>query len=191
MKAVFDFIVTPKEQKQTSFILNTELQNHLFVNRIGVVLSTPINNDTGIEEGDEIVIHHNVFRTFRDIKGKEKKSKSFYKDNLYFVSPNQIYAYKRTTQWKALKGFNFVQPLKENNMFSINKEKPLVGILKFKDPNLRGVTEQDLVGFKPESEYEFVLDKMKLYRVSSNSITIKYEYEGNEEAYNPSWTQSG
>ena len=190
MKAVFDFIVTPKEQKQTSFILNTELQNHLFVNRIGVVLSTPINNDTGIEEGDEIVIHHNVFRTFRDIKGKEKKSKSFYKDNLYFVSPNQIYAYKRTTQWKALKGFNFVQPLKENNMFSINKEKPLVGILKFKDPNLRGVTEQDLVGFKPESEYEFVLDKMKLYRVSSNSITIKYEYEGNEEAYNPSWTQS-
>ena len=191
MKAVFDFIVTPKEQKQTSFILNTELQNHLFVNRIGVVLSTPINNDTGIEEGDEIVIHHNVFRTFRDIKGKEKKSKSFYKDNLYFVSPNQIYAYKRTTQWKALKGFNFIQPLKENNMFSINKEKPLVGILKFKDPNLRGVTEQDLVGFKPESEYEFVLDKMKLYRVSSNSITIKYEYEGNEEAYNPSWAQSG
>ena len=190
MKAVFDFIVTPKEQKQTSFILNTELQNHLFVNRIGVVLSTPINNDTGIEEGDEIVVHHNVFRTFRDIKGKEKKSKSFYKDNLYFVSPSQIYAYKRTTQWKALKGFNFVQPLKENNMFSINKEKPLVGILKFKDPNLRGVTEQDLVGFKPESEYEFVLDKMKLYRVSSNSITIKYEYEGNEEAYNPSWTQS-
>ena len=190
MKAVFDFIVTPKEQKQTSFILNTELQNHLFVNRIGVVLSTPINNDTGIEEGDEIVIHHNVFRTFRDIKGKEKKSKSFYKDNLYFVSPNQIYAYKRTTQWKALKGFNFVQPLKENNMFSINKEKPLVGILKFKDPNLRGVTEQDLVGFKPESEYEFVLDKMKLYRVSSNSITIKYEYEGNEEAYNPSSAQS-
>ena len=190
MKAVFDFIVTPKEQKQTSFILNTELQNHLFVNRIGVVLSTPINNDTGIEEGDEIVIHHNVFRTFRDIKGKEKKSKSIYKDTLYFVSPNQIYAYKRTTQWKALKGFNFVQPLKENNMFSINKEKPLVGILKFKDPNLRGVTEQDLVGFKPESEYEFVLDKMKLYRVSSNSITIKYEYEGNEEAYNPSWTQS-
>lgn len=191
MKAVFDFIVTPKEQKQTSFILNTELQNHLFVNRIGVVLATPINNDTGIKEGDEIVVHHNVFRTFRDIKGKEKKSKSFYKDNLYFVSPNQIYAYKRTVQWKALKGFNFVQPLKENNMFSINKEKPLVGILKFKDPNLRGVTEQDLVGFKPESEYEFVLDKMKLYRVSSNSITIKYEYEGNEEAYNPSWTQSG
>ena len=191
MKAVFDFIVTPKEQKQTSFILNTELQNHLFVNRIGVVLATPINNDTGIEEGDEVVVHHNVFRTFRDIKGKEKKSRSFYKDNMQFVSADQIYAYKRIVQWKALKGFNFVQPLKEDNIFSINKEKPLVGILKFKDPNLQEAKEEDLVGFKPESEYEFLLDGMKLYRVASNSITIKYEYEGNEEAYNPSWTQSG
>ena len=190
MKAVFDFIVTPKEQKQTSFILNTELQNHLFVNRIGVVLATPINNDTGIEEGDEVVVHHNVFRTFRDIKGKEKKSRSFYKDNMYFVSADQIYAYKRIVQWKALKGFNFVQPLKEDNIFSINKEKPLVGILKFKDPNLQEAKEEDLVGFKPESEYEFLLDGMKLYRVASNSITIKYEYEGNEEAYNPSWAQS-
>ncbi len=190
MKAVFDFIVTPKEQKQTSFILNTELQNHLFVNRIGVVLATPINNDTGIEEGDEVVVHHNVFRTFRDIKGKEKKSRSFYKDNMYFVSADQIYAYKRIVQWKALKGFNFVQPLKEDNIFSINKEKPLVGILKFKDPNLQEAKEEDLVGFKPESEYEFLLDDMKLYRVASNSITIKYEYEGNEEAYNPSWAQS-
>jgi len=190
MKAVFDFIVTPKEQKQTSFILNTELQNHLFVNRIGVVLATPINNDTGIEEGDEVVVHHNVFRTFRDIKGKEKKSRSFYKDNMYFVSADQIYAYKRIVQWKALKGFNFVQPLKEDNIFSINKEKPLVGILKFKDPNLQEAKEEDLVGFKPESEYEFLLDNMKLYRVASNSITIKYEYEGNEEAYNPSWAQS-
>ena len=190
MKAVFDFIVTPKEQKQTSFILNTELQNHLFVNRIGVVLAAPINNDTGIEEGDEVVVHHNVFRTFRDIKGKEKKSRSFYKDNMYFVSVDQIYAYKRIVQWKALKGFNFVQPLKEDNIFSINKEKPLVGILKFKDPNLQEAKEEDLVGFKPESEYEFLLNDMKLYRVASNSITIKYEYEGNEEAYNPSWAQS-
>ena len=190
MKAVFDFIVIPKEQKQTSFILNTELQNHLFVNRIGIVVATPVNNDTGIEEGDEVVVHHNVFRTFRDIKGKEKKSRSFYKDNMYFVSADQIYAYKRIVQWKALKGFNFVQPLKEDNIFSINKEKPLVGILKFKDPNLQEAKEEDLVGFKPESEYEFLLDDMKLYRVASNSITIKYEYEGNEEAYNPSWTQS-
>ena len=191
MQAVFDFIVIPKEQKESELILNTELQNHLFVNRIGVVQTVPKNNQTPIEEGDEIVVHHNVFRRFRDIKGKEKFSKSYYKNNLYFVSPEQIYAYKRVVNWQALEGFNFVQPIKETNMFSTNFEKPLIGILKYKDPKLQGVKENDLVGFKPNSEYEFIVNNMKLYRVPTNSITIKYEYQGNEKAYNPSWAQSG
>ena len=76
-------------------------------------------------------------------------------------------------------------------MFSNDIEKPLTGILKYKDPKLQNVKENDLIGFTPNSEYEFVVNNMKLYRVPTNSITIKYEYEGNEEAYNPSWTQSG
>ena len=191
MQAIFDFIVIPKEQEKLELILNTELQNHLFVNRIGVVQNVPKNNKTPIEEGDEIIVHHNVFRRFRDIKGKEKFSKSYYKNNLYFVAPEQIYGYKRVVKWQALEGFNFVQPIKETKMFSNNTEKPLTGILKYKDPKLQNVEENDLVGFTPNSEYEFVVNNMKLYRVPTNSITIKYEYEGNEEAYNPSWTQSG
>ena len=191
MQAIFDFIVIPKEQEKSELILNTELQNHLFVNRIGVVQNVPKNNKTPIEEGDEIIVHHNVFRRFRDIKGKEKFSKSYYKNNLYFVAPEQIYGYKRVVKWQALEGFNFVQPIKETKMFSNNTEKTLTGILKYKDPKLQNVKENDLVGFTPNSEYEFVVNNMKLYRVPTNSITIKYEYEGNEEAYNPSWTQSG
>ena len=131
-----------------------------------------------------------MFRRFRDIKGKEKFSKSYYKDNLYFVAPEQIYGYKRVVKWQALEGFNFVQPIKETKMFSNDTEKPLTGILKYKDPKLQNVKENDLVGFTPNSEYEFVVNNMKLYRVPTNSITIKYEYEGNEEAYNPSWAQS-
>ena len=47
-----------------------------------------------------------------------------------------------------------------------------------------------LVGFHPGSEYEFVVDGQRLYRVLSNLITIKYEYQGNEEEYNPSWAES-
>jgi hypothetical protein len=190
MQAIFDFIVIPKEQEKSELILNTELQNHLFVNRIGVVQNVPKNNKTPIKKGDEIIVHHNVFRRFRDIKGKEKFSKSYYKDNLYFVAPEQIYGYKRVVKWQALEGFNFVQPIKETKMFSNDIEKPLTGILKYKDPKLQNVEENDLIGFTPNSEYEFVVNNMKLYRVPTNSITIKYEYEGNEEAYNPSWAQS-
>ena len=190
MQAIFDFIVIPKEQEKSELILNTELQNHLFINRIGVVQNVPKNNKTPIEEGDEIIVHHNVFRRFRDVKGKEKFSKSYYKNNLYFVAPEQIYGYKRVVKWQALEGFNFVQPIKETKMFSNNAEKPLTGILKYKDPKLQNVKENDLVGFTPNSEYEFIVNNMKLYRVPTNSITIKYERKGNEEAYNPSWTQS-
>ena len=198
MKGVFDFVIMPKEDRYNNtktvegkeLILNTELQNHNFVSRIGVVMATPNPNPTGVREGDEVILHHNVFRRFRDIRGEEKNSRSYYKNNMYFVSPDQIFAYKRIIKWIPLNGFNFVKPIKEDKMFSINFEKPLVGILKYKDPLLTEVQEGDLVGFKPGAEYEFLIDKEKLYRVPTNLITIKYEYQGNEEEYNPSWAAS-
>jgi len=198
MKGVFDFVIMPKEDRYNNtkavgdkeLILNTELQNHNFVSRIGVVMATPNPNPTGVREGDEVILHHNVFRRFRDIRGEEKNSRSYYKNNMYFVSPDQIFAYKRIIKWIPLNGFNFVKPIKEDKMFSINFEKPLVGILKYKDPSLTEAQEGDLVGFKPGAEYEFLIDKEKLYRVPTNLITIKYEYQGNEEEYNPSWAAS-
>ena len=198
MKGVFDFVIMPKEDRYNNtktvegkeLILNTELQNHNFVSRIGVVMATPNPNPTGVREGDEVILHHNVFRRFRDIRGEEKNSRSYYKNNMYFVSPDQIFAYKRIIKWIPLNGFNFVKPIKEDKMFSINFEKPLVGILKYKDPLLTEVQEGDLVGFKPGAEYEFLIDKEKLYRVPTNLITIKYEYQGNEKEYNPSWAAS-
>ena len=198
MKGVFDFVIMPKEDRYNNtkaigdkeLIINTELQNHNFVSRLGIVMATPNPNPTGVREGDEVILHHNVFRRFRDIRGEEKNSRSYYKNNMYFVSPDQIFAYKRIIKWIPLNGFNFVKPIKEDKMFSINFEKPLVGILKYKDPSLKEVKEGDLVGFKPGAEYEFLIDKEKLYRVPTNLITIKYEYQGNEEEYNPSWAAS-
>ena len=198
MKGVFDFVIMPKEDRYNNtkavgdkeLIINTELQNHNFVSRIGIVMATPNPNPTGVREGDEVILHHNGFRRFRDIRGEEKNSRSYYKNNMYFVSPDQIFAYKRIIKWIPLNGFNFVKPIKEDKMFSINFEKPLVGILKYKDPSLTEVQEGDLVGFKPGAEYEFLIDKEKLYRVPTNLITIKYEYQGNEKEYNPSWAAS-
>jgi hypothetical protein len=37
-----------------------------------------------------------------------------------------------------------------------------------------GLSEGDLVGFKPNSEYEFNIDGQKLYRILSNYISINY-----------------
>ena len=78
-------------------------------------------------------------------------------------------------------------PLKAQNPFNIDMEKPLQGIVKYSDGT---VEVNDLVGFRPSSQYEFIVDGERLYRVLSNFITIKYEYQGDEEEYNPSWAQS-
>ena len=46
------------------------------------------------------------------------------------------------------------------------------------------------MGFTPNSKYEFVINGEKLYRILTTDISLKYEYKGNEEEYNPSWAGS-
>ena len=195
MKSVFNFLVEPLSGRSDNtksigngkeLILNTEMQNHNYVSRVAVVIAAPKKN-MGISVGDQVIVHHNVFRRYRDIKGIEKNSRSYYSENLFLLSSDQIFGHKKNNKWTACKGFNFIKPIKENKMFSVDFEKTGVGIIRYKDPELHQVEENDLVGFRPGSEYEFIIDGEKLYRVPSNQITIKYEYQGDEEEYNPSW----
>ena len=195
MKSVYNFVVAPKGDRynnikkvgDSELILNTEIFNHQYVNREAVVVSTPVLMQTDISIGDTVLVHHNVFRRWHDMKGREKNSKSFFNESTYIISPDQIFLYKRNEKWIAPRGYCFVKPIKANNPWSDDLEKPLVGIVKYSDGT---IDNNSLVGFRPNSEYEFMVDGERLYRVLSNFITIKYEYQGNEEEYNPSWTKS-
>jgi len=196
MKSLYCFIIKPKDRRTSSkknidgkeLILNTELQNHQYTSRHGVIISTPIVGETPISVGDEVIIHHNVFRRFYDVRGNEKNSKSYFKENMFLVETDQIFAYKsKDEQWKPMDGFYFVKPLKNKNMFSSDKEMPLKGIIKYGDSE---IPEGTLIGFSPRSEYEFIIEEQRVYRVPKQSITIKYEYQGDEEEYHTSWTQS-
>ena len=192
MKSVYNFVVKPKGNRYNNskkvgdkdLILNTEIYNHQYVNREAIVVSTPIIGDTNIKPGDTVIVHHNVFRRWRNVKGVEKNSKSYFNESTYFISSDQIFLYKRKNKWIAPKGYCFVKPLKAVDQFNIESEKPLQGVVKYSDDTVK---VNDLVGFRPSSEYEFVVDSERLYRVLSNFITIKYEYQGDEEEYNPSW----
>ena len=192
MKSVHNFVVAPKGERYNNtkkldggeLILNTEIYNHQFVNRTAIVKSIPIIGDTDMLPGDEVIVHHNVFRRWHDVKGKEKNSRSFFNEDTYFITSDQIFLYKRNNEWIAPKGYCFVKPLKKIDQFNIESEKPLQGIVKYSDGT---VEVNELVGFRPSSEYEFIVDGERLYRVLSNFITIKYEYQGDEEEYNPSW----
>ena len=196
MKSVYDFVVTPKGERYNNkkkvdggeLILNTEIFNHQYVNREAIVISTPIVGDTDIKPGDTVIVHHNVFRRWHNVKGIEKNSRSYFNESTYFINQDQIFLYKRNDKWIAPKGYCFVKPLKAVDQFNIESEKPLMGIVKYSDGTVK---EGDLIGFTPNSEYEFIINGERLYRVLSNLITIKYEYQGDEEEYNPSWTESG
>ena len=195
MKSVYNFVVKPKGERYNNtkkvdggeLILNTEIFNHQYVNREAIVISTPVIGDTNIKPGDTVIVHHNVFRRWYNVKGIEKNSKAYFNEDTYFINHDQIFLYKRNKKWTAPKGYCFVKPLKAIDQFNIESEKPLQGIVKYSDGT---VEVNDLIGFRPSSEYEFVVDGERLYRVLSNFITIKYEYQGDEEEYNPSWAQS-
>jgi hypothetical protein len=195
MKSVYNFVVKPKGERynnkkkvgDSELILNTEIFNHQYINREAIVISTPIIGSTDIQPGDTVIIHHNVFRRWHNVKGVEKNSKSYFNESTYMITLDQIFLYKRDKEWIAPKGYCFVKPLKAKNPLNIDLERPLQGIVKYSDGT---VNEEDLVGFKPNSEYEFIVDGERLYRVLSNLITIKYEYQGDEEEYNPSWAES-
>ena len=195
MKSVYNFVVTPigerynntKKVGDSELILNTEIFNHQYINRKASVISTPIIGETDIQAGDDVIVHHNVFRRWHNVKGVEKNSKSYFNESTYFISQDQIFLYKRYWEWKTPKGYCWVKPLKATDQFNIEQEKPLQGIVKYSDGT---VNVNDIVGFTPNSEYEFDIDGERLYRVFSKFITIKYEYQGDEEEYNPSWAQS-
>ena len=195
MKSVYNFVVTPigerynnkKKVGDKELILNTEIYNHQYVNREAIVISTPIIGDTDIKPGDTVIVHHNVFRRWHNVKGIEKNSRSYFNESTYFITQDQIFLYKRDGEWIAPKGYCFIKPLKAIDQFNIESEKPLQGVIKYSDGT---VQVGDLIGYRPKTESEFIVDGERLYRVLSNLITIKYEYQGNEETYNPSWAQS-
>ena len=195
MKSVYNYVVKPKGGRYNNskkvgdkdLILNTEIFNHQYINRQATVISTPIIGSTDIEVGDDVIVHHNVFRRWHNQHGEEKNSRSYFKEDTYIISQDQIFLYKTFWQWKTIPGFCWVKPIKNFNKLDVDQEQPLMGIIEYAD---KGFNKGDLVGFRPNSEYEFVINGQKLYRVLSKFITIKYEYQGNEETYNPSWAQS-
>ena len=197
MKSLYQFIVKPFEQRYDNvkkvnnkeLIVNTNIENHIFVSKKAVVVSTPAAYTTSIKKDDIVYVHHNVFRRFYDMKGREKNSSTYFKDDLYFVYPEQIYMYNL----KCHLNYCFVKPLLNNDKLHNRKEQPNVGIIKYTNNALEavGITPGTLITFTPNSEFEFIIEGERLYCMKSNDIALTHEYQGNEKENNPSWAKSG
>ena len=200
MRSLYDFIIKPLGDRydneikvgDKSLVLNTKIESFKSVNNLAIVVATPKAFKTNIKVGDTILIHHNVFRVFYDMKGIKKNSRSYFQDDLYFCAIDQIYLYKNTEGWKSFGDRCFVMPLKNKDSIKLDKEQKLIGILKYGNKSLESlkIVPGDVVGFTPNSEWDFIVDKQRVYCMKSNDIVIKYEHQGDEEEYNPSWAKS-
>ena len=116
-----------------------------------------------------------------------KKFCSFLKENEYLVTQDQIFAYKRNENWECLPEYCFVKPLYKNDKWALKTDENLSGVLTYSNDGLSslGVSIGDVVGFTPDSEYEFEVEGEKLYRILSNHITINYGSQ--KKSYRSSW----
>jgi len=196
VKSLYNFIIKPyssrydnvRQINDKELIINTGIEDHVFVSKKAVVVSVPAAFNTNIKEGDVVYVHHNIFRRYYDIKGKEKNSSTFFKEDLYFCNIDQIYMYNGICNLN----YCFVKPVLNKSFLTTSKEKEHFGILKYSNSFLEavGITPGELVVFTPDSEFEFIIQGERLYCMKSNDIALTHEYEGNEEENNPSWASS-
>jgi len=198
VNSIYDYIIEPIGERYNNtvsvgskeLIINTSIESFKIVNKKAKVISVPKAYNLEIQEGDTVYVHHNVFRKFYNMKGKQQNSRSYFKNNLYFCSPDQIYLYKRKNVIKSFLDRCFVKPLTSDKLGK--KTIPNLGILKYSNKQLEnlGIREGDLVSFPKQREWEFVINNNLLYCMKSKDILVKHEYQGNEEEYNPSWAVS-
>lgn len=185
MKAVNQFLIEPlndalydnkREFGDKTLIISSSIENHKTTNRQAIVKAVPINYDGPIKAGALIIVHHNVFRKYFDMKGKVQFSKNRLFENTYTIYEDVIYAYKNEgdASWMPLDEFCFVSPMDNDEEVKESSKKSLYGVMRFPNNELKleGVKPNDVVGFTPESEYEFDIDGEVIYRVYSKDICL-------------------
>ena len=197
MNSLYDYIIEPlgerynnsKKIKNKTLILNTKIEEFKSVNKKAKVVSIPRAYDLPIKKGDIVYVHHNVFRRFYNMKGSQQNSRSYFKEDLYFCSPDQIFLYNNGSNNSFLNRC-FVKPLISNKLGE--KVLPNLRILKYGNKELKSlnINEGDLVSFPSLREWQFNIDGELLYCMKSKDILIKHEYKGDEKEYNPSWAVS-
>lgn len=176
IKPVRDFVVKPlgKEYitEKDGIIVSTGIENHKDVNRFGVVVHKPIHfDDSDIMVGDICVVHHNTFRTYYDMKGREKKSSEYFRDNLYLIPKEKIYLIKRNEVWQTINGFIFIKPVpynQDSEIYIPKQEEEHVGIVAIGSNS--DFKEGDKIAFKKNREYAFDIDGEKLYRMRTKDV---------------------
>jgi len=184
MRSPFNFIVKPYNKRRydniknisnVDIITSVSQEDHMASNRFAIVEELPINYTGPVKKGDMLLVHHNVFKFYYDMKGRQKSGRSFFREDLFFIDKEQFFLYKQDGKWNAYGKYCFVKPVDVKDSFILKQgEEPLVGKMKYINQELLnlGVKEGDEISFQPDSEYEFIIDGEKLYRMFTSNITL-------------------
>lgn len=183
MRSPFYFITKPVNDKRydntrdidgVELVVSTSEEDHKFSNRYAEVISTPLWYNGDIATGDILLVHHNVFKYYYDMKGRQRSGRSFFKDNIFLIDSEQFFAYKKGDKWYAYDRYCMVKPHPkvESYLHKGFKNEPLLGIMSIENNYVKskGVKNGDAVIFTPDSEYEFNVDGEVMYRVFDHQI---------------------
>lgn len=185
MQSPFYFIVNPLNDNRynntkniggVDVIVNTSEEEHKFSNRYAVVVEVPLGYTGPIKVGDTLLVHHNAFKFYNDIKGRRKSGRSFFRDNVFFIDSEQFFMYKNENGWNAYDRYCFVRRLPATDYY-VKKSytyEPMMGKMAYPNEYLKskGVLPGDIVCFTPESDYEFDVDGEIMYRLYDHQITM-------------------
>lgn len=186
MQSPFYFLTKPVGGKRYNntkkiggidLIVSTSEEDHRFANREAEVVSLPLRYAGPVRVGDILLVHHNTFKIYNDIKGNRRSGRSFFRDDIFMVDSDQFFMYKQDGEWRAHGRYCFVKPIAAIDSYikkNISNE-PLMGEMVYPNEWLIsvGINKGDIVGFLPETEYEYHVDGERMFRMFDAHITMK------------------
>ena len=159
-------------------VTSSSIEDHKAVNRFATVLEVPMYYDGPISKGDVLVVHHNVFRIYYGMQGEERSSWSKYKDNIYLIDSEQFYLYKKpeAEDWEAPFPYCFISPIEkqQKQFMTLGVDEELWGTVEYIPESKDGkIKKGDSISFQPEMEYEFFIDKRRLFRMNIRNLCLK------------------
>lgn len=180
MKPLNHIVISPKDGNRYNntdgdFIVNAHIDEHDFkyTQRIGIVEKLPYSRECVFKVGDEVIVHHNVFRRYWGFGMDLRNGDSYFNKEEYVCEPEQVFAYNRGDGWNCVRDYCFVRPIeKEDDIFINEGYKERQGELVYTNESLKklGYSEGDTIGFSPYSEYVFNIDGETLYKMSTRDI---------------------
>lgn len=164
------------------YTVNVDIDNVESINRKAVVVCAP--DGSGIKEGDQVVVHHNIMRESIHTNGTLDKGMFYLSNNYYYVPVSEVIMKKSEGEkWETLLDFVFIKPIPAEKEYigsglvltsdSYKGMKKLRATLEISNKGLKGVYVGETIIFSQNSEHEFIIDGKLMYKCRIEDILAK------------------